>query len=408
MTPSERTPPSLLRSDNASRGAQRLTPEELDALKRAHPIEQVAAAYDLPLTRVGTHLVGLCPLHREMRPSFTVYPQSGTFYCFGCRQGGDVIELVRRLEGIGFVAAVERLVGPQLPRLIPHRSPRQPGASAASPSEGQGSQAEHQDNRTRRLLAARASPAGQAALDLAAWVYHQTLLQSAPAQAYLAGRGIGYPVARGCRVGYCTGDRLVPALRHQGIPLEAAWAVGLLVGRGGRERFAGRLTIPEVRGGHTVWLTGRLLDPRAMDDAPRYMSLPGPRPLLGAEASAGHPAVVGVEGSMDWLTLVGWGLPGFAALGGALSHEACAALAHARTIYLAFDRDSPGQEAARALATRLDGRARRVLLPDGVKDVNELGQRPDGWVRFRTCLLRAAHPSAPVSPADGVPEEEAA
>lgn len=411
MTPSERTLPSLPRSYNASRGAQRLTPEELDALKRAHPIEQVAAAYDLSLTRVGAHLVGPCPLHQETRPSFTVYPQSGTFYCFGCRQGGDVIELVRRLEGVGFVAAVERLAGPQLARLIPHRSPRQPVASAAAPSEGRGSNGAHEDDRIRRLLAARASPAGQAALDLATWVYHQTLLQSAPAQAYLAGRGIGYPVARGCRVGYCTGDRLVPALRHQGIPLEAAWAVGLLVGRDGRERFAGRLTIPEVRGGHTVWLTGRLLDPRAMDDAPRYMSLPGPRPLLGAETIAGHPHVVGVEGSMDWLTLVGWGLPGFAALGGALSVEAFAALAHTRTVYLAFDRDGPGQEATRALAARLDGRARRVLLPDGAKDVNELGQRADGRDQFRACLLRAAHPIEPASPNDpasGASGEEAA
>src|SRR5690242_7576848 len=178
MTPSERTLPSLPRSYNASRGAQRLTPEELDALKRAHPIEQVAAAYDLTLTRVGTHLVGLCPLHRETRPSFTVYPQSGTFYCFGCRQGGDVIELVRRLEGIGFMVAVERLAGP---RLMPHRSPRPPVPGSADPldsREGHTEQAERVDDPTRRILAARASPAGQAALDLATWVYHQTLLQS--------------------------------------------------------------------------------------------------------------------------------------------------------------------------------------------------------------------------------------
>src|SRR5579859_1498083 len=129
MTPSERTLLSLPRSYNASRGAQRLTPEDLDALKRAHPIERVAAAYDLTLTRVGNHLVGLCPLHRETRPSFTVYPQSGTFYCFGCRQGGDVIELVRRLEGIGFGAAVERLAGP---RLTPRRLPRPPIAHSAT------------------------------------------------------------------------------------------------------------------------------------------------------------------------------------------------------------------------------------------------------------------------------------
>jgi DNA primase len=409
MTPSERKLPSLPGSYNASRDPQRLTPEELDALKHAHPIERVAEAYDLTLTRLGTYLVGLCPLHRVTRPSFTVYPQSGTFYCFGCRQGGDVIELVRRLEGIGFVAAVERLAGPLSPQLawrIPHRSPRPPAASAAAPSDGRGSQAEHADDRARRILAARASPAGRAALDLATWVYHQTLLQSAPAQAYLAGRGIGYPVAQRCRVGCCTGDRLVPALRHQGIPLEAAWAVGLLVGREGRERFAGRITIPEVRCGHTIWLTGRLLDPMA--DAPRYMSLPGPRPLLGAETIAGHPHVVGVEGSMDWLTLVGWGLPGFAALGGALSREAFAALAHAHTIYLAFDRDGPGQEAARALSARLGGRARRVSLPEGVKDVNELGQQPDGRAQFHACLLRAAPPIAPASPKDSASGGEAA
>jgi DNA primase len=390
-------------SHTAAGGAQRLTPEALDALKRAYPIERVAAAYDLSLTRVGAHLVGLCPLHHETRPSFTVYPQSGTFYCFGCRQGGDVIELVRRLEGIGFVAAVERLVGPQR---MPRFSPRPPVAPATAPPGRREARTEHEDDRARRILAARASPAGQEALDLATWIYHQTLLQSAPAQAYLAGRGIGRAVAQRCRVGYCSGEQLVPALRHQGVPLEAAWAVGLLVGREGRERFAGRLTIPEVRAGHIIWLMGRLLD--HMADAPRYMSLPGPRPLLGAETIAGHLIVVGVEGSMDWLTLVGWGLPGFAALGGALSREAFAALAHARTIYLAFDRDAPGQEAVRKLAARLDGRARRVLLPEGVKDVNELGQRPDGWDQFRACLLRAAHPSAPASLAGRASRGEAA
>ena len=57
MTHSEHKPP-WLRGHETTGGAQRLTPEELDAIKRANPIERVTAAYDLFLTRVGAHLVG--------------------------------------------------------------------------------------------------------------------------------------------------------------------------------------------------------------------------------------------------------------------------------------------------------------------------------------------------------------
>ena len=362
----------------------RLSAGELEALKAAHPITTIAARYGLELARSGSRLVGLCPLHDETRPSFTLYPDAGRFYCFGCRQGGDVIDLVRLLDGVSFRDALDRLQGGQ------PLSPRQR-------TEARLRDAALAD-RPARCLQARQSPEGQAALQVATTFYQQVLEETAEAQRYLTRRGIGPELAHACRLGYCPGQGLSEALRRAGVPLRAAWEVGLLVGRAGKarqegcERFAGRVTIPELRRGHPIWLIGRLLDETA--DAPRYMGLPGPRPLLGLERIIGHVAVIGTEGVFDWLSLLRWGLPTFAAVGTALAPSALeelAALPAPQTIYLAFDRDPPGREAARHLATRLRQRVLVVQLPSDVKDVNELALHTDGEARFRECLRHATY-----------------
>jgi DNA primase len=365
---------------------RRLSVGELEALKAAHPIAAIAARHGLELVRSGSRLVGLCPLHNETRPSFTLFPDAGRFYCFGCRQGGDVIDLVRLLDGVSFRQALDRL---------------QDGRSL---SPGQLTAARLRDaalaDRPARCLQARQAPEGQAALEVATTFYQQALEETAEAQRYLTRRGIGPDLARACRVGYCPGWGLVEALRRAGMSLVAAWEVGLLVGRAGRERFAGRVTIPELRRGRPTWLIGRLLDETT--DAPRYMGLPGPRPLLGLERIVGHAAAIGTEGVFDWLTLLGWGLPAFAAVGTALSpgaREELARVPTVRTIYLAFDRDPPGYEAAQHLAARLRQRVLLVELPPGIKDVNELSHRPNGEAHFRDCL-RHAGPAAHVAPAD--------
>lgn len=356
----------------------RLSIGELEALKASHPIATIAARYGLELARSGSRLVSLCPLHDETHPSFTLFPDAGRFYCFGCRQGGDVIDLVRLLDGVSFREALDRLQGgrPLSPRQ--RTEARLRDAALA--------------DRPARCLQARQSPEGQAALQVATSFYQQVLEETAEAQRYLTRRGVGPDLARPCRLGYCAGRGLVGALRGAGVPLRAAWDVGLLVGRAGRERFSGRVTIPELRRGQTIWLIGRLFDETA--DAPRYMGLPGPRPLLGLERIMGHAAVIGVEGVFDWLTLIGWGLPTFATVGTALSpgaREELAGVPALRTVYLAFDRDPPGREAARNLATRLRQRVLVVQLPSDVKDVNELAQHPDGEARFRECLRHATY-----------------
>jgi hypothetical protein len=63
-----------------------------------------------PLRRSGKTFTGLCPLHNEKHPSFCVYPETNSFYCYGCNQGGDVIKFTRLLYGFNFKQAVEFLL----------------------------------------------------------------------------------------------------------------------------------------------------------------------------------------------------------------------------------------------------------------------------------------------------------
>ena len=75
-------------------------------LQEKTDIEQVISSY-VNLKRRGKTLVGLCPFHNEKTPSFTVYPDTRSFYCFGCGAGGDVISFVRRIDNLDYIEAVK-------------------------------------------------------------------------------------------------------------------------------------------------------------------------------------------------------------------------------------------------------------------------------------------------------------
>ena len=77
-------------------------------LKYKNDIESVLSPY-IALKRRGRNLIGLCPFHNEKTPSFTVYPENGSYYCFGCGQGGDIITFTMRAENLDYVDAVKRL-----------------------------------------------------------------------------------------------------------------------------------------------------------------------------------------------------------------------------------------------------------------------------------------------------------
>lgn len=87
----------------------RLTEEQIQQALSV-PIEQIVCQHTT-LRRSGKNLTGLCPLHKEKRPSFFVYLQTNSCWCFGCQQGGNTINLVRLLYGFTFKEAVKYLIG---------------------------------------------------------------------------------------------------------------------------------------------------------------------------------------------------------------------------------------------------------------------------------------------------------
>lgn len=82
--------------------------ERIERIKRDVSIETVVGAY-LQLRRSGITLIGLCPFHEDHRPSFTVYPETGTFHCYGCGAHGDAISFIQKVEHLSFLQALDVL-----------------------------------------------------------------------------------------------------------------------------------------------------------------------------------------------------------------------------------------------------------------------------------------------------------
>ena len=80
----------------------------IEEIKYKSDIESVVSSY-ITLKRRGKNLIGLCPFHGEKTPSFTIYPENGSFYCFGCKAGGDVFTFTKLIENLDYFDAVKLL-----------------------------------------------------------------------------------------------------------------------------------------------------------------------------------------------------------------------------------------------------------------------------------------------------------
>ena len=233
-------------------------------------------------------------------------------------------------------------------------------------------------------------PRNPALLTATARHYAGQLRRSLEAQEYLASRGIGPAVAAHLGLGYSPGHGLRHALESRGFSEKRIRDSGLFTDQG-KERFACMVVVPEVSGGLVRWLAGRAINPGAK---PRFQSLPGPKPVLGlGRVGPTPPWAVVAEGLFDWLTLAGWGLPAIAALGTQGLDRVTSALRGCPRVFLAFDNDDAGREAAERLADLLGRRAAVVTLPQGVGDVADLATHPHGRALFLRLLGQAARSS---------------
>src|SRR3970040_1214275 len=154
------------------------------SIRRANPIEDVVCRFGVELRPVGRRLVGSCPFHRDGRPSLAVYPDNDSYFCFGCGAGGDVIDFVARLHGVGFKEAAAMLAGQPDARRGPNDAPPNVIRLTSRRQTGPLTQAEAE------------------VIDAAASFYHDALQRSREAPAYLAARGLDPHTARRCRLGF--------------------------------------------------------------------------------------------------------------------------------------------------------------------------------------------------------------
>src|SRR5439155_356785 len=166
---------------------------------------------------------GLCPFHDERTPSFSVSPEKGTYYCFGCQRGGDAISFVEETEGVDFVGAIEWLAQRfNIPLEYEQASPEQDAR-----------------RRHRERL--------YAVLDAAAAFYERYLWESqagAEARAYLEGRGLAEEVCREYRLGLAArGATLARKAGERGFTRQELTGAGLL-NRRSNDYFQGRLLFP--------------------------------------------------------------------------------------------------------------------------------------------------------------------
>ncbi len=357
---------------------------DIDEIKARLDIVQYIGEH-VSLKKAGRTYKGLCPFHGEKTPSFTVFPESQNWHCFGCGEGGDIFTFAMKREGWDFVEALEALA-------------QRAGVTLAPRGDRTPEQVEQYD-RLRALLAE------------AATYYHHLLLNAPEAQfarEYIQTRQLNDETVRAFTLGYAPNswDATRRFLQSRGYAEEHIAEAGLMVVReeeGKRyDRFRHRLMIPIRDGrGRTVGFGARALAP---DAVPKYLNSPQTplfdksRFLYGLDMSRRTiretETAVLVEGYMDVMQAHQAGYTDLVAqMGTALTETQLEQLGrYARRLILALDPDAAGMKAtmrdlevARGLIRqggRLNLDIRVLRLPEGKDPDALIREGPDAWRRL--------------------------
>ncbi len=347
----------------------------IDSIKQRCDIESIVSSY-VSLKRTGNHLKGLCPFHSEKTPSFIVYNDTQSFYCFGCGAGGDVVNFIMRTENLDYVSAVETLAK---------------RAGIAIPLDGDFGSANRGVSRQRVLQ-----------MNLEAAKLYRTMLydeqMGAKGREYLFGRGLTSAVVKRFGLGYSppSGKMMTNHLRSLGFSdeeIHTAYFAGKN-DRGYYDYFRGRVMFPIIDvSGNVVAFGGRVLD----DSKPKYLNTSNtPAFIKGKNLFALNYAknycseyLILCEGYLDVISMHQAGFQNaVATLGTAITPD------HARIIkkytskvILSYDSDEAGIAAANKAIGILEsaGVDAKVLKLEGAKDPDEFIKKY-GAERFSSLL----------------------
>lgn len=349
----------------------------LQELKMKTDIEDVISTY-VTLKRRGATLVGLCPFHNEKTPSFTVYPATQSFYCFGCGAGGDAITFLKKIENLDYLDAVKTLAQ---------------RAGLQMPQEGFD---DSLSKRRRRILEMNRE---------AARFYHSVLLspEGKVGYDYYIGRALSAATINHFGLGFAPNqwDALLKYMRAKGYqPAELVDAGLARKGQKGYyDNFRNRVMTPiiDVRG-NVIAFGGRVLD----DSKPKYINTGDTLVYkktnelfaLNFAKDSKEDALILCEGYMDVIAMHQAGFTNaVAGCGTALTTEQVRLISrYAKEVILTYDADEAGQKALQKAMTLFDQTDVKVRIPAlvGGKDPDEI-IRTYGRDKFKGMLDGASN-----------------
>lgn len=352
----------------------------ISELKEKNDIEEIISEY-VSIQRKGKNSVGLCPFHAERTPSFCVYPTNGSFYCFGCGAGGDVITFLRLAEHFDYVEAVKYLA-------------ERAGMNVVISDE-------EAESQKKKLLIYRMNRD-------AARFFHKCLYASENTKAveYLTSRRISPKTVKCFGIGFSpnSGYALLNHLRNLGydendivlanLAMKSSYSAGYSKPR---DRFKNRIMFPiiDVRG-NVVAFGARTIS----NEMPKYVNT-ADTPIfkkssnlfaLNFAKNSGQNKLILTEGYMDAISLHQSGFKNVVAgLGTALTLGQVKLLCrYADEVVLSYDADEAGQKAAKKAMDMLrrNGISVKILTIPQAKDPDEYirSNGENGVVKFKNLV----------------------
>ena len=348
----------------------------INEIKYRYDIETAISAY-VNLKRRGKNLVGLCPFHNEKTPSFTVYPENGSFYCFGCGVGGDVFTFTGLIENLDYIESV---------KLLAEKT------GITLPQDGYDDSMQKLKSRIYDINKETAR------------FFHNYIMSAEGKWAldYLLGRGLSLKTIKHFGLGASpdSWDALIKHLKEKGFSISEMMSANV-IGKSQRgtyyDRFRHRVMFPIINiRGNVIGFSGRAMpgEDKAggkyvnTADTPVYKKSENLFAMNFAKNNCAERIVL-VEGNMDVIALHQAGITNaVAALGTSFTAEQVNLISrYTKEIVLMMDADSAGQKAVRRAFEMLKNSGlsvKVVSVPDG-KDPDEYIKK-NGVERFKYLL----------------------